>query len=617
MAVPRPAAKSFPKPEEPNSSTGTMDILAIALAEDSSGAPTLEQTPVPSPPAPEPPVSGTAPGSGIGTDSGTGRAKGGLLRATALMASGSLVSRLLGFVRSFLFGAVFVGIGSSVGSAFSAANVMPNTIWIMIGGGTLNAILVPAIVRATRQPDRGSDFTSRLFTLVTLAAAALTVVSMLAVPALMVLTNGNLPPATYALAVTLGYWLMPQMLFSALYVMCGQLLNAHDSFGPYQWAPVFNNLVGIVGAVVFLATWGAQGDPTQWTLPMIVFFAAINVGGTIAEVIFLSFYVRKLGLKLRPKWGFRGLGLGKLGRIGLWTLAMVGLGQVGLWAGRWAVGGAVEAAEQHKDDSTLAASFPGLATMDYAYMVFMIPQGILAVSLVTAAFPAISRSAVDGQHDDAIARYTAANRQLAVPMTLCTVLVIALAGPIMWVIDKGARPEGAQNAGWVLVGYMIGLVPFAASYLTKRVFYAYEQAKAPFLIQIPVTLAPLVAVVPIMVLAEPLWAAAAAAAAAAVGNILGFLYGQFLLTRLAHRRGTRLEPVGATLGLLIRLGVAGVASLAVGLLLQIPLGDLLWMNRLLTVVLGLVIGIAWVLRVQEMRSMVRLVTSRLSRLVHR
>jgi uncharacterized membrane protein YgaE (UPF0421/DUF939 family) len=77
---------------------------------------------------------------------------------------------------------------------------------------------------------------------------------------------------------------------------------------------------------------------------------------------------------------------------------------------------------------------------------------------------------------------------------------------------------------------------------------------------------------------------------------------------------------------LIRLGVAGVASLAVGLLLQIPLGDLLWMNRLLTVVLGLVIGvvmagvfvgIAWVLRVQEMRSMVRLVTSRLSRLVHR
>src|SRR5690625_2827403 len=85
-----------------------------------------------------------------------------LLQASVLMASGSVVSRLLGFVRNFMFGAILAGSMSAAANAFSAANTLPNTIWILVGGGTLNAILVPAIVRAVKRPDRGSDYISRL-----------------------------------------------------------------------------------------------------------------------------------------------------------------------------------------------------------------------------------------------------------------------------------------------------------------------------------------------------------------------------------------------------------------------------------------------------------------------
>ncbi len=165
----------------------------------------------------------------------TSRSK--LMQASVLMASGSMVSRLLGFVRNYLFGMVLAGSATSAASAFSAANALPNTVWLLVGGGTLNAILVPAIVRAVKQPDRGSEYISKLMTLVVTASAVLTAICIAAVPLLLVLTSGVLPAETYALAVQLGYWMMPQILFSALYVMCGQLLNAHDSFGPYQWAP--------------------------------------------------------------------------------------------------------------------------------------------------------------------------------------------------------------------------------------------------------------------------------------------------------------------------------------------------------------------------------------------
>lgn len=52
-----------------------------------------------------------------------------LLRASVVMATGSMLSRLLGFVRNFLFGAILGGSMSSAANAFSAANTLPNTIW--------------------------------------------------------------------------------------------------------------------------------------------------------------------------------------------------------------------------------------------------------------------------------------------------------------------------------------------------------------------------------------------------------------------------------------------------------------------------------------------------------
>jgi putative peptidoglycan lipid II flippase len=566
----------------------------------------------------EPDTAGSATPSGPGSSTST---RGGLLRATAVMASGSLVSRILGFVRSFLFGAIFVGFSSSVGSAFSAANQLPNTIWIMIGGGTLNAILVPAIVRAARRPDRGADFTSRLFTLVAVAAGGLTIAAMIAVPALLVVTSGNLPPQTYALAVVLGYWMMPQIFFSAMYLMAGQLLNAHDNFGPYQWAPVFNNLIGIIGAAIFLFIWGSEGDPTQWTLPMVIMLAAMNVGGSVTQVVFLAFHVHKLGLHLRPRWGFRGLGLGKLGRIGLWTMGMLGLAQVGIWAGRWAVGGAVHAAEslQGKD---AAAQYAGLFSLDNAYTVFMIPQGIIAVSLVTAAFPSLSRHAAEGEHTRAMRRYAQTNRMLAVPMVLCTVVLMVLGGPVMFVIDGGASPVAARANGVVLAAYMVGLVPFAATYLTKRAFYAYEDAKAPFLMQIPVTLVPLLAVLPIVHFVDPRWVAPAAALASALGNLAGWAFGQWLLSRHARRLGATPPNGAATLGVLARLTVAGLVGLVAGVAAMGLIGDAMWSHRLLTVALGIVVGlvmsavfvlVAWLLRVEELRSMIGTITARLHR----
>ncbi|MGY5766089.1 murein biosynthesis integral membrane protein MurJ [Brachybacterium sp. DNPG3] len=554
---------------------------------------------------------------------GTPSSRSRLMQASVLMASGSMVSRLLGFVRNYLFGMVLAGSATSAASAFSAANALPNTVWLLVGGGTLNAILVPAIVRAVKQPDRGSEYISKLMTLVVTASAALTAVCIVAVPLLLVLTSGVLPAETYALAVQMGYWMMPQILFSALYVMCGQLLNAHDSFGPYQWAPVINNLVAIVGALLFLGLWGAAGDPSQWTLGMIIAIAAINVGGSASQVVFLTWYVKRLDLRLRPAWGLRGLGLGKLSRLGLWTLAMLGLGQIGVWAARWSTGGAVAMTEQLQGRPEEAARYPALLSLDWAYLAFMIPQGIIAVSLVTATFPAISRHAAEGAHRSALDGYARTNRLLAMPMLLCTAIFIALSGPIMWVIGGGTGEIAARANGTVLVAYMLGLVPFAALYLVKRVFYAYEDARTPFMVQIPITVLALIAVPIILFAVDPRYAAVSAAGVSSLGNLVAWLLGLWVLRRQSALRGTPMAPLREGLVLGARLLGTTVASWLVGTLMVLAADDLIWSHRGMAVVIGAVVGVVmsgvflgvgWLLKVDEVRWVIGLGGTALRRL---
>src|SRR5688572_18494806 len=77
-------------------------------------------------------------------------------RAGAVMAAGSLVSRLVGLARAALLIGV-IGTTGYAADAFTTANNLPNQFYLLIAGGTLNAVLVPQIVRAKLRPD-GDEF---------------------------------------------------------------------------------------------------------------------------------------------------------------------------------------------------------------------------------------------------------------------------------------------------------------------------------------------------------------------------------------------------------------------------------------------------------------------------
>ncbi len=185
-------------------------------------------------------------------------------RAGAIMASGSFVSRVVGLVRAALLTGV-IGTTGYAADAFTIANNLPNQFYLLIAGGTLNAILVPQIVRAKLRPD-GDDFVNRIITLSLALLAAATVLLMLAAPLLVRVYARFDNAEALGLATIFAVICLPQVFFYGLYTILGQVLNANGRFAGYMWAPALANIVAVLGLLWFMrAGYPTSAAPEDWT----------------------------------------------------------------------------------------------------------------------------------------------------------------------------------------------------------------------------------------------------------------------------------------------------------------------------------------------------------------
>lgn len=181
------------------------------------------------------------------------------------------MSRLLGFARSFVLTIVFAGQLNLIGNALTVSSQLPASLYALIGGGLINAVLVPQTVRASRGDDGGAAFINKLITITVFIVFALTAMLTLATPLLMRLAVSS--ESTYRVAVPLAYWAMPQIFFLGIYAVLGEVLNARQRFGAYTWAPVANNIVAValLGAYLLIfgtisPLWNTPLTPTQTAL---------------------------------------------------------------------------------------------------------------------------------------------------------------------------------------------------------------------------------------------------------------------------------------------------------------------------------------------------------------
>jgi putative peptidoglycan lipid II flippase len=477
-------------------------------------------------------------------------------RASTLMAAGTVVSRVTGVGRDI---AMTAALGFFIVSdAYSLGNSLPTVVYILVIGGALNAVFVPQLVRRMKEDtDGGKAYADRLITLVATVLLVMSIVAVVAAPWIVSLyTTDTFPAGEYDLAVAFARLCLPQVFFYGLYTLLSQVLNSRGRFGMPMFAPIANNVVAIATFLLFIGVAGTSAaSHGQLTTSQVLILGIGTTLGVIAQAVILIPVMWKSGYAWRPRFDWRGAGLGKAGTLAFWTIGLVLVNQATyVVITRLATQANVNAA-------AAGAAAAGLTTYQKAHLVFLLPHSVITVSVVTAMLPALSRVAHDGRLDQVgrdIAKTMRAVAALIVPVAM--VLIINGASVAILLFGYGAATtDQAGLMGLIVSVFMIGLLPFTLFYVLLRGYYALEDTRTPFLITIAFSVVLLITVLPLFS-----WARDGGRQVAAIALAYSLSYWVGLVITwivLARRLGSMRS--GPTVWGLARIVIAGLISLSV------------------------------------------------------
>lgn len=403
----------------------------------------------------------------------------GVLRSSGGMAIGTIVSRISGVVRDMLISAA-LGVGV-LADTFSTANTLPNIIYILAIGGALNAVFVPQLVRHARTDSDGGDgYADRLLTLVGLVLVAVSATAVLLAPWIVSIYARSFSETDLQVSAAFARYCLPQILFYGIFTMLTQVLNSRGAFAAPAYAPVVNNIVMSVSAVLFLHAAGV--DPTTATISSSE-IALLGVGATLGvalQAAVLIPFAWRVGYHWRPRFDFRGHGLGHAWRLARWTIAFVAVNQLTYLVIVNLANAANIAAQRNGELST------GLTSYLRAHLLFILPHSVVTVSLAAALLPRMSAAA---HADDraGVASDVARGLRTASVFVVPTAAALIVLGPritqVLTAYGNTTRAEAGQ-IGLVVQMFAIGLVPFTVFYLSLRGYFAYEDTKTPFFLNV-------------------------------------------------------------------------------------------------------------------------------------
>ncbi|MEU3744927.1 MULTISPECIES: murein biosynthesis integral membrane protein MurJ [Streptomyces] len=569
-----------------------------------------QQTPgqVP-PPASEPdpmPVPAPAPKK-------SGRASG-LLKSSAVMAAGTLVSRLTGFVRSLV---ITGALGAALlGDTFTIAYTLPTMIYILTVGGGLNSVFVPQLVRSMKNDEDGGEaYANRLLTLVMVALGLIVVAAVLAAPLLVRLMSNTIADdaAANSVAVTFARYCLPTIFFMGVHVVMGQILNARGKFGAMMWTPVLNNIVMIVTFGLFIWVYGTSAESHMGvqTIPDegIRLLGIGTLLGLVVQALAMIPYLRETGFRFRPRFDWKGHGLGKTVKLAKWTVLFVLANQAGVLV----VTQLATAAGQESGKNGA-----GFLAYSNAQLIWGMPQAIITVSVMAALLPRISRAAHDNDPGAVRDDISQGLRNSAVAIVPVSFAFLALGVPMCTLLYASSGVEAAQGMGFILMAFGLGLIPYSVQYVVLRGFYAYEDTRTPFYNTVIVAAVNAAASALCYVLLPAQWAVVGMAGAYGLAYSVGV---GIAWRRLSKRLGGDLDgtQVMRTYARLCMASVpAAIVAGAVGfgllkLLGEGALGSLVALLVGGAVLLGVFFVAAKRMRITELNTLVGMVRGRLGR----
>jgi len=385
-----------------------------------------------------------------------------VVRASALLAIATILSRVLGLVRDMLM-ARFYGAGAETDS-FAFAIVVPELLRTLIISGAVASIFIPLITRIQKSGTDGEvkrlagvmlSFIMLLGLVVVLAgeyfAPQLVGLSMLLNP-----SRGELDPERFKLTVELVRILLPIVVLVGMWGLMGGILNTFDNFHVPGLAPLGWN----IAIIVLLVLLGKHGDIHHLALAYII-------GHTVQVLIHLPALTR-LGIFPRAiDWKHPLL-------ISFITLAPAAIFAYAAPAVNAFVGQGIAL--------TLGESYA--SSLMYAFRVQQLPMSVFGVSVATALFPTLSRHAAAGSVKDLVSTLGAGIRMTALAVLPAVIFFLVMPGEVIELIYQRGQftPDATMQVAAALYWYSWAILPTSLLLLTARTFFAEKDTTTPALL---------------------------------------------------------------------------------------------------------------------------------------
>ena len=388
-----------------------------------------------------------------------------LLRSTAVIASLTLVSRVLGLVRDMLI-ARYLGAGS-VSDAFFTAFKLPNVFRRMFAEGAFNAAFVPLYAKRIEQEgDAQADrFASEAASALVGTVALIVIAFQLTMPISLNVIGFGLDRAAgpdgvrpYDLAVLYAVVTMPYLLFMSVTALFSGVLNTRGRFALAAGVPILLNVCMISG-LLFVARLGGGPVASGHALSIAVVLSGVLQAGAVI------WGAKRAGFALTLRRPRLTPGVRRLVTLGIPGLISAGITQINLLV-----------SHNIATTQSKAASF-----LTYADRLYQLPLGMIGIAMGVALLPSLSRSLRAGKQDDAM---DSLNRAVELSM-LFTLPAAAALFVIPEPLIAGLYERGMFTADTTvqvakaLRWFALGLPAFVLLKVLTPAFFARENTKTP------------------------------------------------------------------------------------------------------------------------------------------
>jgi len=396
-----------------------------------------------------------------------------VVRGAAIIAAGTFISRLLGWLRENLLLNTFGA--SDVTGAFKSAFGVPDLLYYLLAGGALSAAFIPVfsdLLAKKQQEDanRTGSSIGNLMLIALIIGVGLELIFARSVVRFVAPGEGYAPgTALFSLTVYLTRVMCAMVIFTAISGLLTGILNSYHHF----LAPTFvwntYNLGIILGITVLSKLSIFGGSPGHPSI------TGVSVGVLVGA---LSMAVIQLPVAFRH--GFRYLPLIDFKHEGVRSvLVLFGPVMIGMALAQYNL----------QMIPIQIASYAGPSAVTdivAANRIVLLPFGLFAVAISTAAFPKLSQLIALGQHHEyrqTISKSIRAILFLSIPSA---VGIFVLAYPMTCLLWGGGKYliEDIRAASFTLTFFIWGLLALGALQVINRSFYAMKDTVTPVILQV-------------------------------------------------------------------------------------------------------------------------------------